>query len=186
LRRLPDAFLSYIAFSELVKRDFGDPKTAALFHSKGEPCMGTAEQPAELNQTVEARHPASYNVKNVLFRNRFWYVIGCIAKVSIGSVTTFKASLTSTAIARDGSSTTSASTYVPQSAFRLRDCLAQFSVLRDFVPTAGRAPCFTKERRFTSLLTRSGGVLVLSVKASAMMEQDLWSALASLRPPELS
>ena len=33
--------------------------------------------------------------------------------------------------------------------------------------------------------TRSGGVLGFAVKASAMMEQDSWSALTSLRPLEL-
>jgi len=186
LQNLPDAVVSYIPFSEHVKWDFGDPKTAALFHSKGESSMGTAERPAEFYQTVVARDPARYNVKNVLFRDRYRYDIGCIAQVSFDAATTFKASLMSTAIACDGNFTATASTYAPQSSLRLGDSLGQFSACPDFVPPASRAPCFTEERRFTLRFTQSGGVLVLAVKASAMMERNSWSALTSLRPLELS
>jgi len=71
LQKMPDAVVSYIPFSEHVKRNFGDPKTAALFHSKGESCMGTAERSAEFYQTVVARDPARYDVKNVSFRDRY-------------------------------------------------------------------------------------------------------------------
>ena len=185
LRKLSDAVVSYIPFSEHVKRDFGDPKTAALFHSKGDSYMGTAERPAEFFQTVVARDPARYNLKNVLFRDRYRYDIGCIAQVSLDAVTTFKATLVSTAIACDGGVTTSASTYVPQSTLRLGDSLAQFCAFPDFVPPERWASCFTDERRLTLRLTRSGGVLVLAVKGSNSMEQDSWSALQSLRPLEL-
>jgi len=62
----------------------------------------------------------------------------------------------------------------------------QFSAFPDLFPPASWALCFTEERRFTLRFTRSGGVLVLAVKASAMMERDSWSALTSLRPLELS
>jgi len=186
LIKLPDAVVSYIPFSEHVKRDLGDPKTAALFHSTRESCMGTAERPAEFYQTAVARDPARYNVKNVLFRDRYRYDIGCIAQVPLDAATTFKDSQMSTAIACDGCFTTSASTYAPQGALRLGDSPAQFSAFSDFVPPASWAPCFTEERRFTLRFTRSGGVLVLVVKASAMMEQDSWSASKSLRPLELS
>jgi len=139
--------------------------------------MGTAERPAEFYQTVLARVLTRYNVKNVLFRDRYRYVIGCIAQVSFDTATTFKASLTSTAIAWDGSFPTSASSYAPQSALRLRDFLARFSAFPDFVPPVSWASCFTEERRFTLRFTRSGGVLVLVLKASAMIEQGLWSVL---------
>jgi len=142
-RKLPDAVVSYIPFSMHEKRDFGDPKTAALFRSEGESCMGTAERPAVFYQTVMARDSARYNVNNVLFRDRYRYDIRCIAQVSLDAPTTFKASLMSTAIACDGSFTTSASTYAPQSALGLRVSLAQFSEFPDFVPPASRAPCFT-------------------------------------------
>jgi len=185
LRKLPDAVVSLIPFSEHVKRGFGDPKTAALFHSKGESCMGTAERPAEFYYTVVAMDPARNNVRIVLFRDRYRYDIGRIAQVSFDAVTTFKESLMSTAIACVGSFTTSASTYAPQSALRLGDSLAQFSAFSDFVPPASWAFCFTEERRFTLRFTRSGGVLVFSVKASAMMERDSWSASTSLRPLEV-
>jgi len=81
--------------------------------------MGTSERPSEFYQTVEARNPARYNVKNVLFRDRYRYDIGCIAQVSFDAVTTLKASPVRTAIACDGSFATSTSTYAPQSALRL-------------------------------------------------------------------
>jgi len=113
LQKLPDAVLSYTPFSEHVKRDYGDLKRAAIFHSKEESCMGTAERPEEFYQTVVARDPARYSVKIVLLRDRYRYDIGCIAQVSFDAVTTFKGSLMSTAIACDGSFTTSASTYAP-------------------------------------------------------------------------
>ena len=173
LQKLPDAVVLYISFSEHVNLDFGDPKTAAFFHNKEESCMGTAERPAEFYQTVVASDPATYYVKNVLFRDRYRYDIGLIAQVSLDTATTFKASLISTAIACDGSFTTSASTYAPQSALRLRDSLAQFSALPDVVPRANWAPCFTEQRRFTLRFTQSGGVLVLAVKSLATMEQAL-------------
>ena len=101
------------------------------------------ERPAEFYQTVVARGPARYNVKNVLFRDRYMYDIGCIAQVSLDAATTFTASLMSTAIACDGSFTTSTSTYAPQSALQLGDSLAQFSAFPDFVPRASWAPFFT-------------------------------------------
>jgi len=165
LRKVSDAVVSYIPFSEHVKRDFGDPKTAALFHSRGDLYMGTAERPAEYFHTVVARDPARYNLKNVLFRDRYRYDIGCIAQVSLDAVTTFKATLVSTASACDS--------------------LAQFCVLPDFVPPERWASCFTEERRLTLRLTRSCGVLVLAVKGSNSMEQDSVSARQSLRPLEL-
>ena len=139
LRKLPDAVVSYIPFSKHVKRDCGDPKTAAPFHNKGEFCMGTAERPAESYQYEVAWDPTRYNLKNVLFRDRYRYDIGYIAKVSDDAVTTFKASLMSTVIACDGSFTTSAFTYARQSALKLRDSLAQFSAYTDFdSPRVGR------------------------------------------------
>ena len=71
----------------------------------------------------------------------------------------------STAIACDGSFTTSASAYDPQSALRLGDSLALFSAFPDLVPPASWASCFAEERRFTMWFTRSGGGLVLAAKA---------------------
>ena len=133
-----------------------------------------------------ARDPARYNVKNVLFRDRYRYDIECIAQVSFDAVTKFKASLMSTAIACVGSFTTSTSTYAPQSALRLAVSLALFSAFLYFVPPTSWPPCFTEARRRTLRFTRSGGVLVLAVKASATMERDSWSALTSLRPLDLS
>ena len=186
LRKLPDAVASYIPFSEHIKRGFGDPRTAALFRSKGESCMGTAERLAEFYQTVVARDPARYKGKNVLLRDRDRYEIGCIAQVSLDAATMFKAILMSTAIACDGSFIPSASSCAPQSAPRLGDSLAQFSAFTDFVPPASLAPRFTEERMFTLRFTLSCGVLILALKASAMIKQDSWPASTSLRPLELS
>ena len=186
MRKLPDAVVSYIPFSEHEKRDLGDPETAALLHSNEESCMGTAERPAEFYQTGVSRDPARHTAKKVLFRDRFGDDIGFVAQVSLDAATTFRAGLMSTAIARDGSSTTSASTYASQSALRLGDSLPKFSTFPDFVTPASWAPCLKEERRFNFWLTRSGGFLVLSVKASAMMEQDSWSTFTSLRPLEPS
>ena len=83
LRKLSDANVSYIPFSEHIKRDFGDPKTAVLFHSKGDARMGTVERPAEIFQTVAARDTARFNFKNAFVFNRYRYGTGCIAKISL-------------------------------------------------------------------------------------------------------
>jgi len=57
LRTLPDVTVSYLTFSEHIKRVFGDPVTASLFHSHGDARIGTVERPAEFFQTVAARDP---------------------------------------------------------------------------------------------------------------------------------
>jgi len=57
-REIPDAVISYIPFSEHMKRDFRDLKTAALFHSRGDSYMGTAGRPIEFYKTVVARNLA--------------------------------------------------------------------------------------------------------------------------------
>ena len=72
LIKLSDATVSYIPFSELIKRDFGDPATAVLFHSKGDARMETVERPAEFSQTVAARDSARFNFKNA-FVFKLWY-----------------------------------------------------------------------------------------------------------------
>jgi len=57
LRTLPDVTVSYLMFSEDIKRDFGDPVTGSLFHSHGDARIGTVERPAEVFQTVAAGTP---------------------------------------------------------------------------------------------------------------------------------
>ena len=102
LRKLPDVSVSYLTSSDHIKRDFGDPVTASLFHSDGDARIGTVERPAEFFQTVAARDPARYNFKNAFVFNRYRYGLGCIAEIFLDSKTKFKAKLKSTAIATDG------------------------------------------------------------------------------------
>jgi len=58
--------VSYITFSEHIKRDFGDPVTTYLLHSQGDARIGTVERPADFLQTVATRDPARYNFKKAL------------------------------------------------------------------------------------------------------------------------
>jgi len=83
MRTLPDVNMSYIMFSEHLKRDFAHAETSALFHNKGDSRMGTAERPAEFFQTGAARDTARFNLKNVCFREQYRFHIGCTAKVSV-------------------------------------------------------------------------------------------------------
>ena len=186
MRTLPDVEVSHITFSEHIKREFADPVTAALFHNKGDSQMGTAERPAEFFQTVAARDPARFNLKNVFFREQYRFDIGCTAKVSFDDATAFEARLLSTSIAPDGCVTASASTYASERTLRVGDSIALFEALPGFMPPERWAPCFTEERRVTLRFTRSVGVLVIAVRESTEHEKDSWSALTAASPLELS
>jgi len=186
MRKLPNVEVSYITFSEHMKRDFADSVTAALFHNKGDSRIGTVERPAEFFQTVAARDPARFNVNRVFFRDEHSFDIGCTAKISFNEATVFEARLLSTSMAPDGSVTTSASTYAPQRTLRVGDSLALFEALPGFMPPELWASCFTEERRVTLRFTRSGGVFVIAVRESTEHEMDSWSALTAASPLELS
>jgi len=107
LRKLPDVTVSYIPFSEHIKRDFGAPVTAALFHNKGGSGAGTVKRPAEFFQTVAARDPARFSFKNAFFRAGYRYDIDCDVQISFDSTTSLQARLESTAIAPGGDVTIS-------------------------------------------------------------------------------
>jgi len=87
LRKLPDVSVSYLTFSEHIKRDFGDPVTASLFYSDGDARSGTVERPAELFQTVAARDPARYNFKKAFVFNPYRFGLGCIAEIFLDNKT---------------------------------------------------------------------------------------------------
>jgi len=102
LRELLDASVSYLTFSEHLKRDFGDPVPAYLIHSDGDARIGTAERPAEFFHTVATRDPAPDNFKKAFLFNRYRFGLECIAEIFLDSQTNFQAMLTSTALATDG------------------------------------------------------------------------------------
>jgi len=87
LTKLPDVSVTCLTFSEHMKRDFGDPVTAFLFHSDGDARIGTVELPAEFFQTVAARVPTRYNFNEVFVFNRYRYGLGCIAEIFLDSKT---------------------------------------------------------------------------------------------------
>jgi len=122
LRKLVDVTVSYIPFSVHIKRDFGDPVTAALFHREGVARAGSVECPVEFSQTVAARDPAGFSFKNGFFRDGYMYGVGCIVSVSLDDNTRFQARLESTAIASDGDVSISVASYAPQSTFRVVTC----------------------------------------------------------------
>jgi len=185
MHALPDVEVSYITFSEHLKREFADPVTAAPFHNKGDSRMGTAELPAEFFQTVAARDPARFYLKNVCFREQYRFDIGCTARVSFDDATAFEARFLSTSIAPDGCVTASASTYASERTLRVRASIALSEALPGFMPPERWAPCFTEEHRATLRFTRSGGVFVIAVRESAEHEKDSWSALTAASPLEL-
>jgi len=186
MRKLPNVEVSYVTFSEHIKRDFADPVTAALFHNKGDCRMGSVERPAGFFQTVAARDPAWFNVNRVFFRDKHSFNIGCIAKISFDEATVFEARLFSTFMAPDGCVTTSASTNAPERTLRVGNSLALFEALPGVMPPERWAFCFTEERRVTLRFTRSGGGCVIAVRESIEHEKDSWSALTAASPLELS
>jgi len=186
MRKLPNVEVSYITFSEHIKRDFADPVTAALFHNTGDFRMGSVERPAEFSQTVAARDPARFNVNGVFFRDEHSFNIGCVAKISCDEATVFEARLFSTFMAPDGWVTTSASTNAPERTLRVGNSLALFEALPGVMPPECWAYCFTEERRVTRRFTRSGGGFVIAVREATEHEKDSWSALTVASPLELS
>jgi len=89
-RKLPDVTVSCIPFSEHIKRDFGDPVTAALFQRKGGSGAGTVERPAECFQTVATKNPARFSLKNAFFRAGYRYDIGCVVQIYFDALRRFR------------------------------------------------------------------------------------------------
>ena len=115
-----------------IKRDFGDPVTAALFHREGDARAGTVERPVEFFQTEAARDLARFNFKNGFFRDGYMYGIGCTVSVSLDDNTRSKARLESTAIVSNGDVSIAEASYAPQSTLRVGDVLGLFEVLNEF------------------------------------------------------
>jgi len=182
LRKLPDVSVSYLTFSEHIKRDFGDPVTASLFHSDGDARIGTVERPAEFFQTVAARDPARYNFKNAFVFNRYRYGLGCIAEIFLDSKTKFKAKLKSTAIATDGEVTISPATYAHSHALRVGDLLTCFEVLPGLLLPEPWNSCVSSQRTVTLRMSRAGEVFVINVWSAPGREKDSWTALTALIP----
>jgi len=179
LRKLPDVTVSFISFSEHIKRDFGDLVTAALFPNKGSSGTGTFERPAEFFQTVAARDPARLSFKNDFFSAGYRYDIGCDVRISFDSTKSLQARLESTAISPEGDFTISASTYARQRALRVGDLIALFEVVPGVDPPECWASCFTADRRLTLLFNRSEGVFFIDVRGSDEREKDSWWALSA-------
>jgi len=185
-RKLPDVSVTYLTFSEHIKREFGDPVTASLFHSDGDARIGTVERPAEFFQTVAARDPASYNFKKAFVFNRYRYGLGCIADIFLDSKTKFKAKLKSTAIAADGEVTISPATYAHSHALRVGDLLTCFKVLPGLLPPEPRNSCVSSQRTVTLRMSRAGEVFVINVWSAPGREKDSWTALTAPIPIELA
>jgi len=149
LRMLPDVTVSYLTFSEHIKRDFGDPVTASLFHSHGDARIGTVERPAEVFQTVAARDPTRYNFRKAFVFIRYRYSLGCIAEIFLDITTKLKDKLKSTAIATDGEVTISPETYVHSHALRVGDLLTCFEVLPGLLPQEPWNSCVSSQRTVT-------------------------------------
>ena len=98
-RKLPDAQVQYILFSEHIKRDFADPATAALFHNKGDSDLRTIDTPTEFHQTVVAREPSRFNFRHEFRLNGSLYDMGCTAAMRWSSTVLLKATLQETGIA---------------------------------------------------------------------------------------
>jgi len=139
-----------------IKRDFGDPVTAALFHREGNAHAGTAEHPVELFQTVAAKDLPRFNFKNGVSRDGYMYGIGGIVSVSLDDNTRFQARLESTAIASDSDVSISEASYAPQRTLRVGDFLGMFEVLDECEPPEPWASCFQDDCMLTLRFTRSG------------------------------
>ena len=98
-RKLPDAQVQYILFSEHIKRDFADPATAALFHNKGDSDWGSIDTPTEFHQTVVARDPSRFNFCHGFRLNGSLYDMGCTAAMRWSSTVLLKSTLQETGIA---------------------------------------------------------------------------------------
>jgi len=186
LRKLPDVSVSYLTFSEHIKRDFGDTVTASLFHSDGDARSGTVERPAEFFQTVAARDPARYNFKKAFVFNRYRFGLGCIAEIFLNSKTKLKAKLKSTAIATDGKVTISPATYAHSHALRVGDLLTCFEVLPGLLPPEFWSSCVSSQRTVTLRMSRAGEVFVINVWSAPGREKDSWTALTAPTPIELA
>jgi len=178
--------VSYLTFSEHIKRDFGDPVTASLFHSHGDARIGTVERPAEVFQTVAARDPARYNFKKAFVFNRYRYGLGCIAEIFLDITTKLKAQLKSTAIATDGEVTISSATYAHSHALRVGDLLTCFEVLPGLLPPEPWNSCISSQRTVTLRMSRAGEVFVINVRSTPGREKDSWTALTAPVPIELA
>jgi len=186
LRKLPDVSVSYISFSEHIKRDLGDPVMAALFQNQGGSGAGTVERPAKFFQTVAAGDPARFSFKNAFFRAGYRFDIGSVVQISFNSTTLLQARSESTAFAPDGNVTMSASTYARHSRLRVGDMIALLEVLLGGEPPEHWASCFTADWRLKLGFNGSGGVFFINVRGSDEREKDSWSALTAPRPLEWS
>jgi len=164
--------VSYLTFSEHIKRDFGDPLTASLFHSDGDARIGAVERPAEVFQTVAARDPARNNFKKAFVLNRYRYGVECIAEIFLDSKTKFKAKLKSTAIATDGEVTVSPATYAHSHALRFCDLLPCFEVLPGLLPPVPWNSCVSSQRTVTLRMSRDGEVFVINLWSAPGREKD--------------
>jgi len=186
LRRLPDVSVSYLTFSEHIKRDFGDPGTASLFHSDGDARMGTVERPAEFFQTIAARDPARYTFKEAFVFNRYRYGFGCIAEIFLDSKTKSTAKLNSTAIATDDEVTISPATYADSNALRVGDLPTCFEVLPGIFTPEPWNLCVSSQHTVTLRMSRAGEVFVINVWSAPGREIDSWTALTAPIPIELA
>jgi len=186
MRKLPDVTVSYVKFSEHIKRDFGDPMTASLFHSHGDARIGTVERPAEVFQTVAARDHARYNFKKAFVFNRYRYGLGCIVEIFLDIATKLKSKLKSTAIATDGEVTISPATYVHSDALRVGDLLKCFEVFPGLLSPEPWNSCVSSQLTVTMRMSRAGEVFVNNVWSAPGREKDSWTALTALIPTELA
>ena len=174
--------MSYIPISVHMKRDFGEPVTAALFHREGDARAGTVARPVEFFQTVAARDPARFNFKNGFFRNEYMYGISCIVSVSLDVNTRFQARLESTAIASEGDVFIAEASHAPQSTLRVGDLLGLFEALNEFEPPEPWASSFQDDFRLTLRFTRSRGVSGSAARSSSERQRDSWSLLTAMKP----
>jgi len=186
LRKLPDVTVSYLSFSEHIKRDFGDPVTASLYNSHDDARIRTVERPAEVFQTVDSRDPARYSVKKAFVFNRYRYGLGCIAEIFSNITTRLKAQLKSTAIATDGEVTISPATYARSHALRVGDLLTCFEVLPGLLPPEPWNSCVSSQRTVTLRMIRAGEVFVINVRSTPGREKDSWTVLTAPIPIELA
>jgi len=101
-RRLSDARIRFITFSQHVKRDFSDPVTARLFHDRGDAALGTVEAPAEVFQTRVARRPSFSNYRRGFRLRNTFFPLSSAVLVQITSTMKLSARLSSFGIAEDG------------------------------------------------------------------------------------
>lgn len=124
LRRIPDASVRYIPFSEHIKRDFADAASAQLFHDETDSEVVTAESPTEILQTVAASEPAMNKCRSGFRLDGTLYKVGYIVSSGTQRAETLPATLVSLEIADDGDSTVSQAEYATYAALRVGDFVA--------------------------------------------------------------